>query len=230
MNVRSIALVFGSLAATLALACSDGGGSTVAGDSGTPDAATTNDSGTTSDGAVVPPESPAVDITFAASCPKVTPCGGAVVGTWDYTAVCVDEPFAAYKQQCPSATITNEKGTVKGRVVFDALEVTRTSTVSFSATIGVPAVCSAGQCAAVQAALQKNADKATCKSDGGGGCSCDVSITQNTAEANGYTISGNTVKIADGSSYDYCVSGSKLSYVPSGTTEEKPGAYEMTKK
>ncbi len=231
MNFRSHALLFSSaLVIVTTLACSGEGGGLPQSDAGNGnDSAAQGDSAIGNDSSVVPPDAKPVDVTFSASCPKVNPCGGAVVGTWDYTGVCIDDPLAGFKQQCPSATVQSQKGTVKGRVVFDALKVTRTSSVSYSASITVPVECSGGQCALVQQALSKSFDSATCKASGGG-CACDVALTTNANEANGYTVQGNQVKISDGSTYDFCVAGAKLSYVPSGSNKEQPGAYEMTKK
>lgn len=232
MILRSPALLFTSalvIVTTMACSGTDGTGTPQNDGGAGNDSAAQNDSGVTNDSGVVPPDAKPVDVTFSASCPKVNPCGGAVVGTWDYTGVCIDDPLAGFKQQCPTATVQSQKGTVKGRVVFDALKVTRTSSVSYSASITVPVECSQGQCALVQQALSKSFDSATCKA-AGGGCACDLALTTNANQADGYTVQGNQVKISDGSTYDYCVSGSKLSYVPSGSSKEQPGAYEMTKK
>ncbi|CAN5680801.1 hypothetical protein BH09MYX1_BH09MYX1_60630 [soil metagenome] len=232
--LRTMPLLFvSSMLAVASVACSDGGGSAPlpTSDAGTgTDAQSTTDTGTTplDSGTVVTGDPTAIDVSFAGSCPGATPCGGAVVGTWDYTSVCVNEPFDAFKKSCPTAKVTNEKGTVKGRVIFDGTNVKRTSTVSFSATIDVPAECSSGQCAAVEAAL-KGAGTASCKASGGG-CLCDLALTDKANETNAYTVQGTQVQIADGATYDFCVSGSKLSYVPAGSTKEHPGAYEMTKK
>lgn len=201
-----------------AVACSGGGGSTP----------TSSDAGADSSSSLPSNVTP-VDVTFSATCPRVTPCGGSVVGTWDYSAVCIDDPLASFKKQCPSATVQSQKGTVKGRVVFDASTVSRTSNVAYQASFSVPAECSAGQCALVQDALAKSFDTAKCAA-AGGGCACDVTLATTTSQTDAYTVSDHTVKIADGATYDFCISGSKFAYVPSGQATEPGGAYEMTKK
>jgi hypothetical protein len=222
MRIRSLALTLALTLASFVVACSGGGAP-----NGTSDAGGATEASAKSD--VVSSDAPTVDVSLPASCPKLVPCGGSVLGTWEYSAACVADPFAGVAQQCPTATVTGSKGTVKGRVVFDGVKVTRTATVTFSATVVVPAECSAGQCAAVEAALKKTLDSATCK-PAGGGCSCDVATSESGTQANAYTVSGTTVSIADGSTYEYCVTGDELAYVPGGGTEEKPGAYRMTKK
>ncbi len=221
---RSFGAVVMCAVVALSAACtvnSSGGGS-----SGSSSGASS--SGGSSSGGTLPDVAP-VDVTFAGSCPAATPCGGAVVGTWDYTGVCVDDPLAALTQQCPTATVESQKGTVKGRVAFGATTVKRTSTFAYTASITLPAACSFGQCAELQRTLAKTFKTASCKA-AGGGCACDLGTGSESNQEDAYTVERNTINIADGSSYDFCVAGSSLSYTPKGKADDAPGAYTLTKR
>lgn len=200
---------------------SSSGGSSSGGSSG-------SSGGGTSDGGALPGVNP-VDVTFAGTCAAVAPCGGAVLGTWDYTGVCVNDPLAALKQQCPTATVESQKGTVKGRVAFGATTVKRTSTFTYTASVTVPAACSFGQCAALQQTLAQSFKTASCKA-AGGGCACDLGTGSEANQEDAYTVDGNTINIADGSKYDFCVAGGSLSYTPQGSADDAPGAYTLTKR
>lgn len=170
-----------------------------------------------------------VDVTFAGTCPAAAPCGGAVLGTWDYTGVCVNDPLAALKQQCPTVTVEKQKGTVKGRVAFGATTVKRSSAFAYTASITLPAACSFGRCAELQQTLGQSFKTASCK-PAGGGCACDLGTGSESSQEDAYTVDGSTINIADGSSYDFCVAGSSLSYTPGGKADDAPGAYTLTKR
>ena len=219
---------------SLLVACSDGaGGPTVSGNdaaAGT-DAAAGNDAvAPGNDSGVTLGDPTPISIDFSGKCPAFAACGGSgVVGAWDYTGVCLDDPFTAVKQQCPSTTVKNLVGTVRGRVTFTAQTVNRVSKVDFSATLNLPASCTAGQCSAIEGSLKGAFDSATCVA-AAGGCDCTISSSQTRGQTDGYSVQGTQIVISDGGKYDFCMSGSKMSYQPSGTSNDPKGFYELTKK
>ncbi len=234
--LRSFGAVVMCVVVAVSAACSSAGGSSSgssSGSSGSSGGGSSGSSGADAGGTGTDAGSLAsvapVDVTFAGSCPAATPCGGAVVGTWDYTGVCVDDPMAALKQQCPTVVIDSQKGTVKGRVAFGATTVKRTSTFAYTASITLPAACSFGRCAELQQTLAQSFKTASCKA-AGGGCACDLGTGSESNQEDAYTVDGSTIDIADGSSYDFCVAGSSLSYRPRGKADDAPGAYTMTKR
>jgi hypothetical protein len=233
--LRSFGAVVMCAVVAVSAACSSASGSSGSsgGSSGSSGGGSSGSSGadaggSASDGGSLASVAP-VDVTFAGSCPAATPCGGAVLGTWDYTGVCVDDPLAALKQQCPTATVESQKGTVKGRVAFAATTVKRTSTFAYTASVTLPAACSFGQCATLQQTLAQSFKTASCKA-AGGGCACDLGTGSEANQEDAYAVDGNTINIADGSKYDFCVAGGSLSYTPRGNADDAPGAYTLTKR
>jgi len=210
-------------------------------DSGGSDSAA-NDSGGNNDGGAGSDSNPGndsglgdpatVDLTFAAKCALFTPCGGDVVGTWDYSAGCTGDPWAAARQNCQALGVKNQKGTVKGRITFTANTVTRDATVAYTATLTVPASCLQGvlTCPQVEAGLKKVLNSATCVPTTGG-CDCDVASTQSVnSSGTNYTIQGNQIVLSDGNKYDYCVNGAKLQSTHVAGTSAESGVFELTKK
>jgi len=216
------------------VACSDGTGAPPANGSdaggGGNDAGAGNDAAATGDSGISVGDPAPISIDFSGKCAAFAACGGAgLVGAWDYTGVCLDDPFAGVKQQCPSTTVKDLKGTVRGRVTFTAVTVQRSSKVDFSATLSLPASCTAGQCAAVEKGLKGGFDSATCTA-AAGGCDCTVSSSSSTSQTDGYSVQGTQVVIADGGKYDFCMNGGKMSYQPVGQSTDPKGYYELTRK
>jgi len=228
-------------AALVVVACSgseavinstDAGGS----DSAANDAANNNDAASNNDAAnnndAGLPDPATIDLTFAAKCALFTPCGGDVVATWDYSAGCTGDPWAAARQNCQALGVKNQKGTVKGRITFTANTVTRNATVAYSATLTIPPSCLQGvlTCPQIQTGLQKVVNTATCV-PANGGCDCDVASTQsvNSAGTN-YTIQGNQIVLSDGNKYDYCVKGTTLQSTHVAGNSAESGVYELTKR
>ena len=161
-------------------------------------------------------------ISVAASCPS-SPCGGAVLGTWDYASLCIPEaelldPIKAF---CPTATLLSASGTGRGRVTFGALSVVRDIDWSGTGSLNVPEACSLGGCANAQAALRMVPSFATATCTGTADCACTVPLSGSTLGEDAYTQAGSQLKLATGHDYDYCVSGSTLTYkdVTAATSE-----------
>ncbi len=197
-----------------------------------------NDAGTGGDSQAAHPDAglpqpvPA-DVVVQTTCPASTaPCGGSVVGVWDYTGGCAEAPLDDVKKACPAATVSDVHAKVTGRVAFDALTVSRAFTSTYQATITVPASCAtvAGGCAVVQKAMAPSFDSAACTDDGSGGCSCAVQGSQSNSADTGYTLQGNTVVTDDGNRYDYCVQGSTMSYQHVQGSSPEAGSFQLTKR
>lgn len=223
-----------ALASFLVVACSgtdatvnspDGAASDSGGNDAGGDATPGNDSGLG--------DPATIDLSFAAKCALFTPCGGDVVGTWDYSAGCTGDPWEAARKTCPALGVKSQKGTVKGRITFTANTVTRAATVAYTATLTIPTSCLAGgtiTCADVATAFQKSFNSATC-AQATGGCDCDVASTQSiTGSGTNYTISGNQLTLQDGNKYDICVKGSTLQSTHVSGTNAESGVFELTKK
>lgn len=231
---RLLSVAFASLAV---VACSgtdavvnnpDGGGS--GNDSGGVDAAGGDTGVITSDSGLGDPAT--IDLSFAAKCALFTPCGGDVVGTWDYSAGCTGDPWEAARKTCQALGVKTQKGTVKGRITFTSNTVTRAATVAYTATLTIPTSCLQGvlTCAQVATGLQKSFNSATCAPTTGG-CDCDVATTNSiTGSGTNYTIQGNQIVLQDGNKYDYCVKGSILQSTHVAGTSAETGVFELTKR
>jgi hypothetical protein len=174
-------------------------------------------------------------ITYG-SCPTFTACGGDVKGTWNVSGGCVSSDlFKAAKQQCPGIVESNVVFQARGYVTADATTVTRNTEVKFTAKLAIPSNCKAavGACATVGSALVFAGLKtATCTDDAGtGGCNCDVGDTIADTSSDAYVTAGNTLTTGSSTSartFDYCVAGSKLSYIET-TAKAIPVTFELTK-
>ncbi len=174
-----------------------------------------------------------ITITFSASCPNFTPCGGDVVANWAYTSVCVDsaDPFPAVSQACPGASFSNLAGTTQGGLYFDATTVHRNVNTHITGDLTVSGTCAVAGCAAVQSALANTFTSVTCT----GTTSCSCSFVYDRLVANqtaGYVVSGSRLTTDPGTSaerqYDYCVNGSMLGYHEVTSAPADPGVATLT--
>ncbi len=207
----------------------DGGPDGGSGNGG-PDGGSVADGGT--DGGLVitnPGGGTTVNLSFG-TCPAFTACGGDEHGTWDYTAACDSKNYAAQIQQsCPSATIKSLTGTKKGTVLIAGSGIARDVVTTVNSVVTVPGSCATplGGCSGVQAALQQAFPGATCAASGSAGaCDCSATINSTIRDATTYTKTGNRITVANGDIYDFCITGSKMTYTEGGTT----GVFEMTKR
>jgi hypothetical protein len=237
LNTRSLAALVLVVPASLALACGGSESTPIDGtDAGTNADTSTNDGSNPNDGAspvddsgvsfpdagIGPPK--VVDVTFADKCPAFSPCGGSVVGVWDYESACAEGVWDDAKKACPTLGITSQSGTVQGRLLFTANTVSRSAKVSFSAKINWPAICLQGaSCPAAQAALLKVFTTATCAAGPNGSCDCNVtSSTSGSSAGTPYSVQGNQIVVNDGNKFDFCVNGESMSYRwASGPNPEK---------
>lgn len=170
----------------------------------------------------------AANVSFG-SCVAPAACGGAVEGTWDYAGGCIDDPFAAVKQQCPSATTSNVTGSIAGTVNFVGDGLYRKAKASFSGTITLPVTCTMGApCSAIQSAMTSAFDTVTCT--GTSSCDCVVTSHVDVEDATTFTVSGNTLTTADGNTYDYCVAGAQMTERQTNSNATERGNFSLKKR
>ena len=170
----------------------------------------------------------AANISFG-SCQAAAACGGDVQGTWDYAGGCIDDPFAAVKQQCPSATTSNVQGSIAGTVNFVGDALYRKAKASFSGTITLPAACTMGApCATIQSAMSSAFDSVTCT--GTTSCDCVVKSHTDVDDSSTFTVSGNTLTTAGGNTYDFCVKGGQMTERQTDSSAAEPGNFSLTKR
>ncbi len=170
----------------------------------------------------------AATISFG-SCQAAAACGGNVQGTWDYSGGCIDDPFAAVKQQCPSATSSNVQGSVAGTVNFVGDSLFRKAKATFSGTITLPAACTMGApCATIQSAMSSAFDSVTCT--GTTSCDCVVKSHTDVDDGSTFTVSGNTLTTSGGNRYDFCVKGGQMTERQTDSSATEPGNFSLTKR
>jgi hypothetical protein len=218
----------------------DAGGVSDAGedaDGGTGSDGGTSDSGTNNNDAGLPycsrATAPVVNIDIPTSCTAFTPCGGDPVGSWHYSAVCVDSPFGAIQAACPSMTFSNASGTVQGCAVFAGGAsgfLYRDLTWSISGTVNLPSACTPTGCAQAQGALDVYYPGSTCSTAAGGGCTCAVTRTGGAqGPATDYTVIGTTLEITqDTRTFDLCATpGTSLMHHETTSNGADPGYWNM---
>jgi hypothetical protein len=175
-------------------------------------------------------------ITLSESCPDFVPCGGSIVGTWQYDSICIEhsEILGAFPAICATGTVIESGGgTVTGMVTATATSVTRTIDTSTDATILINATCSALGCASIQSMVESMVPGATAMCTEAGTtperCRCMITFTTTIDDTQDYTITGNTMTTADGRTFDLCVdaTGGTLQYRETGDSPE-PGVSTST--
>ncbi|MGC4121669.1 MAG: hypothetical protein QM765_45240 [Myxococcales bacterium] len=206
-----------------------------AGTSGGTDATTGAglDASTATGGDASLPPPATFDLTVAASCP-FTKCGGVVLGTWDYTGLCVTEAelIAPLQSACSTATVTSITASGTGRLNFMATgHVSRKVEWTGTAVVKLPSACTTllGGCAGTQATLRQIDGFASATCTGAGDCNCTLPISDTTDSIDSYTVTGSTVKVGD-SDYEFCVSGSTFTYDDVSATHAELGVGTLTRR
>jgi hypothetical protein len=220
-----------ALLSALTLACT-GSSDDDPGDGGVGDGGV-GDGGT--DGGLVitnPGGGTTVDLSFG-TCQAFSACGGDEHGTWDYTAACVSEDYAAQiKRSCSGATIKSITGTKKGTVLIVGSGIARDVVTTVNLVLTIPGSCATplGGCSGVQTALQQEFPGTTCVASGSAGaCDCSATINSTIRDSTTYTKAGSRITVANGDVYDFCVTGSKMTYREGGSNPTD-GVFEMTKR
>jgi hypothetical protein len=169
------------------------------------------------------------DVSVEAQCSALTACGGDVEGTWNYTGGCTELDFSSLQAACPGLSVTNTSATVDASVVFAGGNVTRSYTVTGSATVDVPSSCTevAGGCSGVESAIAGGSTTASCTDDGSGGCTCAVGSTASDDSESTYTVEGNQILTGDGNAYAFCVEGGTMSYSHTSGSSPEQGVFTL---
>lgn len=156
-------------------------------------------------------------ITLSEGCPAFTPCGGSIVGTWQYESICIEhsEVLGAFPAICRTGTVIEEGGgTVDGTITATDSSITRTISTSTSATILINATCSALGCDSIQTMVRDMApgSTATCAAAGTTPerCRCMITFVTTIDETQSYSITGDTMTTGDGRTFDICVDAGTL--------------------
>jgi hypothetical protein len=168
------------------------------------------------------------DSAGSATCGKVQPCGGSVVGSWKISSTCVTSAgvVGLMADFCPTGTVT-PSFQVSGNITYNTnATYSGTFTESGTVTLGLPPSCltdgaTTFTCAQADAMFKASADpmavsSVTC-SGSGASCSCKfVMVPQTSTESGTYTTAGTTLtqtaSTAGATADDnpYCVQGNEL--------------------
>ncbi|MBX3218754.1 MAG: hypothetical protein KF850_42505, partial [Labilithrix sp.] len=177
---------------------------------------------------------PMVDVTYG-TCPAFAKCGGDIVGSWKVSGGCVSsDAFTDLKTQCPGFEESDVVIKANGTVVATATNVVRKTSVKLTGKIALPKACAMGtdNCSTIALGLTSGVlpgvpkfETATC-TDGGTLCNCDVSVTRDETTDDSYTSADGVVTTTNPTrTFDYCVDGSKTTYVE--TTPPAPNAFAL---
>jgi hypothetical protein len=171
---------------------------------------------------------------MAALCTSAAPCGGDVVGDWTVTSSCLTvtgklDLSVALGSSCPSPSVTGSlqvSGTWSAKADGTYADNTTTSGSEQFALAPACLTFSGTTVTCDQASTLLQAlgySSVACTTVAGGGCSCSANVEQSgTAgfvtidpRANGdFTIANGTVAVDTGNSHAYCVSESKMTWIP----------------
>lgn len=180
------------------------------------------------------PEWVDVDVRTNGRCPPLNACGGAVEGTWDVGAVCLEVPIEETLMRCPGARVTRRGGRARGRVTFGERLALRRAEWSAEVQVAIPAVCAAfvGGCAGIQAAVRALAPDTTCQTAASGDCDCLARQAGMLQDGDGYATEGGQIVSATlMRRWDYCVSADTLRYRDVSAREPRePGVITLRRR
>jgi hypothetical protein len=154
-----------------------------------------------------------------ATCDGTAPCGGNLVGTWNFISVCLNQMalMEGFKiDNCPEATLSDATATRTGSVIFTTTDYAVAGTLTVSYTLTMPASCidSGASCSDFGDSLvSANIQSAYCTGDTI--CVCPiVTAPISNSESGTYTTAGSTLSTTPASgtpaTSSYCVQGDKL--------------------
>lgn len=169
-----------------------------------------------------------VEVRTSGMCDDLMPCGGPVEGTWDVTGACISIPIGSALGLCPGAEITYAGGMARGRVTFEGGSTHRVAQSEVEADAFVPASCASfiGGCPGVASALAMASADSTCVDDGDGNCNCAIRQSTDYDDSGTYTTTDTQIMTSGGKTYDYCISGTSLTYedvTPGSAMSREPG-------
>ena len=134
-------------------------------------------------------------------CSAITPCGGEVVGTWQFVGNCEGEdPF------CPDLVVESTPS-ASGSFTFEAGGTyTTMSTLNGTSRARIPGSCIDG----ATMCSDLDFEDQTCTGDIATACTCTTTYNNTQDSTSGtYTTSGTSITL-DGETFPYCVSGNTL--------------------
>ena len=203
--------------------------------SGGPDAGTGSDAGTMCSALADIPAPILTTAKAAPECSGKSPCGGAIDGTtWAYHDVCVDPEaaFAVMYQECPTAHLNGlSVEEVEGSLSFAGGTATHKATVSATGVFKVPNACHACNCKDFDEVILHNAGlpNAFCYEDcyPDLSCRCLLDVTVNIDESQAYQVSGSSITLAGGKTYDFCSDNDGLSLSETSANAALPGSVQL---
>jgi hypothetical protein len=160
-----------------------------------------------------PPEAPPVVAFQYNRCEPFVPCGGSVTGNWVYSAGCIgvgDLGLSLQDDSCEavSADIEAEVG---GTLRFSGSTVQHDGSGSGSGVLRIPTFCTLaiGGCPGLRDLIENDDD--ACDQTGSD-CLCDFVMQETEWTRDTYQISGTTLTLGSGRTFDYCVEGNELTY------------------
>jgi hypothetical protein len=172
---------------------------------------------------------PTFNLTFAASCGSQPTCGGNPVGTWFYTAGCIeDAAFSQIQQLCAGATISNKMGTASGSLVFTPTTVTRSITGSVTFSMHATDAFCIQSCPNLPSFLATYGVSGTCTGTATA-CDCTWTAPFGSSGTDSYTASNGVITLTSGNprTFAYCVTGGTMQYTETTLNATEPGLYTL---
>jgi hypothetical protein len=160
-----------------------------------------------------------------ASCGKVAPCGGSLVGTWTVSSSCDSPTNFTGGAACPAATIDESQVKVTGLLTFGAdmtfaTSIAQSGTLRFSVPVDCVASIGAGSCDELASLISPGPpDATTTCTTTNATCVCALVYAGSLAtNSNGtYTTAGSVLTTTDDAGYtadsSYCVQGNAIHVV-----------------
>jgi len=166
------------------------------------------------------------------SCLEAAPCGGDVVGTWNFLGGCENLPAANAESQlsCPGSAIRGFALSFSGQLTFNADSTYTASNwhESVSANETVPLSCvGLPTCDSLNMTASDATSTTSIMCSGTGTCSCRIAATNNLASDTGtFTAYGTTLTMSGpqtSGGFSYCVQGDLLHLLSVGTMLDSTG-------
>lgn len=171
-------------------------------------------------------------VTFAAGCPALSACGGALDGTWFYTGLCIEHAEYEYSDTFCSAQFVSASGTAQGSVVFSGGQITRDLNITTTVVQRMSGMClSFYSCdESFAAAIIEELPGATATCAMGSSCECTITSSTAIADTGSYAINGSDLSTGSPQhTYGYCVSGNTLEYRDTTASDAEPGIATLEK-
>jgi hypothetical protein len=155
-----------------------------------------------------------------ANCPAFLPCGGNVVGSWEFKEFCLELLQDPTGGECPTATFSTSGVQTSGTVTYNAdMTGTTNTAISGTITVNIPSSCLGGMTcgqvnADIQQAIRPGGDLAelymAASCTGGNLCICSLVLRSTMMMAGGpWSTSGNILSQGN-DPMEYCVQGNDL--------------------